>query len=790
MSSEIARLAYRVAALERQLARTTRTARLAYSSIEDGAVEVYDGDGALRGSIGLQDDGTAAFVTHNGPPPPTPTTPVVEPALAGVTVTWPGTWSDAENAPFDLAEVQVHLSVTADAEPDPGNPTASFHTAAGGTLTVATGTYAPVWIRLIAVSTSGTAGAASAAVQGQARKAVPDDLVDAIIDETKLVRGAVTSITLADGAVLSEKLAANAVTVGKLADGAVTLTSLGGALADSTAQRLVDAMGDAAAWQVTDQGTGTTWRHLSGITDAPTGQTVGEAGGFVRLRGTTLIPYEPGVLYRLSARVRATAQLASGADSMYVGVLGIGTDGTTLVNRLGVNSANSHYYAAASALPVPASSGWITVVGYLKGRAASGSSGSAGPNSDPRQPGTVHDAVRYITPYLWLNYQSMGASSSTSVMQVDAVSIEALKTGVVDSTNLVSGSVTAAAIAADAVTAGKVAADAVTGREIAAGSVTAAQLAAGSVAAEKITAGAVTAEKIGALAVTTEKLNTLAVTTDKIAANAVTATAIAAGAIEATHIKAGVITADKLDADAINGRVITGSTLRTAADGQRVVISPGGGTPDVASVKFYSGSTNEAAPAALNTAIAYSTDASGTYELPSLALTAPRVSGTSQDSGLFVRGHIPGYSGGLFNVYANQLGGNGVAYITGHGADTSAQGSFVILHVRDAPAGSAASSAKLTSSGFTVDGTLKAGNIATGRVTITPSAANTPTSVTVTGLSLTGTTFRAVATASTNVPGTAVTGVGVTNVTATGLTVWLTRTNTTSTAVDWIVIGS
>jgi len=62
--------------------------------------------------------------------------------------------------------------------------------------------------------------------------------------------------------------------------------------------------------------------------------------------------------------------------------------------------------------------------------------------------------------------------------------------------------------------------------------------------------------------------------------------------------------------------------------------------------------------------------------------------------------------------------------------------------------------------------------------------------VTITGLNLKGTTFRAVATPSTNVPGTAVTGVGITNVSATGLTIWLTRTNTTSTAVDWIVIGT
>ncbi|MEH0586806.1 hypothetical protein QA942_23050 [Streptomyces sp. B21-106] len=905
MSSDIARLAARVAVLERQLARTTRTARMAYSSVEDGAIEVYDQDGTLRGSMGLQDDGTVGFVAHNGPPPPTPTPPVVESALSGLTVTWPGTWTDAETAPLDLAEVQVHLSTTADAEPDTTSPVAAFHTAAGGSITLATDTYTPLWVRLIAVNTSGTAGEPSPAAQGQARKAAPDDLVNAIIDETKLARGAVTdaalalgavnSTALADGAVLAEKLAANSVTLGKVASGAITLGTLGGALADATSQRLVDTMGEAAAWQTTDQGNSATWAHLTGVPDAPTGRSVGEARGFIRLRGTTLVPYEPGVLYRISARIRATAQLASGADAFYVGVLGVGGD-QTMVNRAGANSPNSHYYIAASYRSLPTTDGWVTVVGYLKDRAAAG---SAGPNNDPRSPGTVHDAVRYITPYLWLNYASMGVSGSPAVMQVDAVAIEALKTGIVDATNLVSGSVTAAALAADSVIAGKVAADAITGREIAANSVTAAEIAAasistdklevaggtnvlsdpsfegaytaaiatavwsvvsggngsakalrvdatataattrslnltsmpilsgeqlylaidanasadwagsalkfyarwqdgtgatvgfgvaqvdvpargswqrlaatvtapanttaatvwvetyqstagavlwdnavvrpvvpgvqiadgavtapkilaGAVTAEKIAALAITAEKIAALSITTDKLNALSVTADKIAANAVTATKISAGAIEATHIKAGAITADKLDADAINGKtingaVLTGSTLQTAARGQRIVISPGNTNPETGSIEFYSGSADESAPAELNTAIAYASDSSGTYEVPSVSLSAPQVTGSSQETGVFLRSHVPGYSGGVFNLYANNLGGNGVAYINGYGADTSAAESSIVLHVRDAPSGSAQSTAKLTSSGFAIDRDLSVYGKSQGR---------------------------------------------------------------------------
>jgi hypothetical protein len=86
-------------------------------------------------------------------------------------------------------------------------------------------------------------------------------------------------------------------------------------------------------------------------------------------------------------------------------------------------------------------------------------------------------------------------------------------------------------------------------------------------------------------------------------------------------------------------------------------------------------------------------------------------------------------------------------------------------------------------------GVLTASNIAYGQVSITPSAANTPTSINVTGLAMKGTTFYAMATPATTVPGSQVTGVGVSSVSSTGLTVWATRTNTTATNVNWLVIG-
>lgn len=84
---------------------------------------------------------------------------------------------------------------------------------------------------------------------------------------------------------------------------------------------------------------------------------------------------------------------------------------------------------------------------------------------------------------------------------------------------------------------------------------------------------------------------------------------------------------------------------------------------------------------------------------------------------------------------------------------------------------------------------LKSDNWAIGSTTITPSAANTPTSAGITGLNLKGSTFIGYAAAATAAPGTGVTGVGITAYSATGATLWVTRTNTTATVVNWMVIG-
>lgn len=184
----------------------------------------------------------------------------------------------------------------------------------------------------------------------------------------------------------------------------------------------------------------------------------------------------------------------------------------------------------------------------------------------------------------------------------------------------------------------------------------------------------------------------------------------------------GQIQGKQLAADAIDGKVITGATVRTSAGYPRIELAPDG------NLYFY--------PAA------------------------------GMDPGLI---RVDGDAGTLQLIGPN---GGGVEY------GVTFQKAF------------GSSSATLDTDQVVVTGGLFADNYRTGRVTITPSAANTPTSTTITGLGMLGSgPVRAIATPSTTLPGTAVTGVGCSGANRDGVTIWLTRTNTNATSVDWHLIG-
>jgi hypothetical protein len=94
-----------------------RAPQLGRSSIENGAVNVYDGTGQLTQVIGQQFDGTTGAVVVSGPTPPIPTGLTLRQQVGGVEATWDGTFVDPQvgfaspvHAPQDFVRVEVELS--------------------------------------------------------------------------------------------------------------------------------------------------------------------------------------------------------------------------------------------------------------------------------------------------------------------------------------------------------------------------------------------------------------------------------------------------------------------------------------------------------------------------------------------------------------------------------------------------------------------------------------------------------------------------------------------------------
>ncbi|MGW0731736.1 hypothetical protein [Streptomyces sp. NPDC002851] len=186
----------RLARLEKLLRTAIRAPKLANASLENGSVDVYDENGSLRTIIGQQPDGTSGVTAVNGPRPPTPSKPEVEPVLGALHITWNGSFADGEPAPMDLSRVQVHVLASENAQPDPRWPTTTIEAASGASVTVAVNHYGPVWVRLVAVNTSGTPSTASEATQATARRAVSSDLAAGAITAEKLDADAINGKTI------------------------------------------------------------------------------------------------------------------------------------------------------------------------------------------------------------------------------------------------------------------------------------------------------------------------------------------------------------------------------------------------------------------------------------------------------------------------------------------------------------------------------------------------------------------------------------------------------------------
>lgn len=543
MANHLTQIAARLADVERRLTAQTRTASLAYSSVEAGAIEVYDEDGVLTGSVGIQFDGTTGVATFNGPPPPTPSAPQVVPVLGGLRVGWDGAFTDAVSPPLNLGRVQVHLLLTPDEVVDIRNPAATIEGASGATVTIAVSDYVPRHVRLVALSTAGVSGPVSAPVIAAARQAVGQDLLDGIVSEvklaekavtdTKIATGAVTAVGLADGAVLAEKLAEAAVTAAALATDAVTA---GKVAADTIRGRELAAASVSAG-------------HV--VAGAITADKM-------TIVGTANVLADPS--FEGPQTVALTAALPWAAQDK--------TRGSGSASSLRIDAASpTAAWRAVDITLLPATPGdqLYLAADYFV--------------SDDWAGAEVSFHVRWeASDGRTLGY---GKARTTSPVRGQwgriSATVTAPEEAVRGRIRAESGNATAGTVWWDNAAVRPI----MPGVQIADGAVTAPKVYAGAITTDKLAALTVTAEKIASAAVTADKVAALAITAEKLAANSVTASAIAAGAIEAIHIKAGSISADKI-ALGVDGNLVADPSFegdvalkRVAANGGWSVVSPG-----------------------------------------------------------------------------------------------------------------------------------------------------------------------------------------------------------------------
>ena len=161
------RLAAKIASMERQI-KGLSAPSLAYSSIEDGAVEEYDGNGTLVQIIGTQFDGTHMAAPVNGPPPPVPSAPRVTAVPGGLTIAWDGFWADVEAiTPVSFSRVEVHVvPIGASYNGSAAYLRATIETPRGADVTVSPLSTIEYRVVLVARTLAGVASAASAPTAG------------------------------------------------------------------------------------------------------------------------------------------------------------------------------------------------------------------------------------------------------------------------------------------------------------------------------------------------------------------------------------------------------------------------------------------------------------------------------------------------------------------------------------------------------------------------------------------------------------------------------------------------
>jgi len=135
--------------------------------------------------------------------------------------------------------------------------------------------------------------------------------------------------------------------------------------------------------------------------------------------GNQSIPFDPTRLYKVEAKIRRTA----GTGLFYIGIAGRDAADNAWVNTVGANAATSsqHYFAASGYDPPDAN--WVVKTGYFKGVAFTGNGALSATITSP---GTVHEDVKFIRPFIRVNYNAQAGTSDIDYIEISMVDREAV----------------------------------------------------------------------------------------------------------------------------------------------------------------------------------------------------------------------------------------------------------------------------------------------------------------------------------------------------------------------------
>jgi hypothetical protein len=139
MSQSLDRLARRIAKLEKDVHNAATQPRLGHSSLDGGAIYVFDpATGMPTGIFGRQYDGTTSAAAVGGTWPEAPSQPFVTEIVGGLRIYWDGTYADGSPTRMDFTRVSVHavLDVGLIDPLDPAQLVGEITSATGGEITV------------------------------------------------------------------------------------------------------------------------------------------------------------------------------------------------------------------------------------------------------------------------------------------------------------------------------------------------------------------------------------------------------------------------------------------------------------------------------------------------------------------------------------------------------------------------------------------------------------------------------------------------------------------------------